>query len=78
MAESKFSGIFDKAVVPEPEPPERAEKQARKPAKEPSRYAGPGRPPGKASNPEWEQSNRCGCGTYESGARLWMMPAVLG
>jgi fructose-bisphosphate aldolase, class I len=22
--------------------------------------------------------NRCGCGTYESGARLWMMPAVLG
>jgi hypothetical protein len=62
MAESKFSALFDNAQAAEPahlEPQETAERSERRPiarAKEPTRHAGPGRPPGKSSNPEWEQT----------------------
>jgi hypothetical protein len=62
MAQSKFSALFDNAQAAEPAQPERQEKvdlPERRPvarAKEPARYAGPGRPPGKSSNPEWEQT----------------------
>jgi hypothetical protein len=62
MAESKFSALFDNAQAAEPAQPERQEKvdlPKRRPVarvKEPTRHAGPGRPPGKSSNPEWEQT----------------------
>jgi len=64
MAESKFSGIFDAAATAKPAPverqenpsPERGEKSQTTRVKEPVRQAGPGRPPGKSSNPEWEQT----------------------
>jgi hypothetical protein len=62
MAESKFSALFDNAPPAEPAPPERREKTEtpeRRPimrVREPVRQAGPGRPPGKSSNPEWEQT----------------------
>jgi len=53
MAESKFSGIFQRGHTPEAttEPqPERIEKA---PAKRAARPVG--RPPGKRSDPEWKQ-----------------------
>src|SRR4051794_31262567 len=64
MVESKFSGIFDAAqptaatverqdIIPSPE---RGEKRLGTRTKQPARQAGPGRPPGKSSDPEWEQT----------------------
>jgi hypothetical protein len=64
MAESKFSGIFDAAATSKPTPverqenpaPGRSEKRQVTRDRQPSRQAGPGRPPGKSSDPEWEQT----------------------
>src|SRR4051794_35945525 len=65
MAVSKFDGIFDAAAVSAPPPVEQQqsppaahrEKRQMTQTKQPTRQAGPGRPPGgKSSNPEWQQT----------------------
>jgi hypothetical protein len=48
MAESKFAGIFQHSLPEEPREPERTENRA-------TALKGPGRPPGKRSDPEYKQ-----------------------
>jgi hypothetical protein len=48
MAESKFAGIFQNHLAEEPQALERSEQRA-------TGLKGPGRPPGKRSDPEYKQ-----------------------
>jgi len=48
MAESKFAGIFQHSHAEEPRAPERIENRG-------TALKGPGRPPGKRSDPEYKQ-----------------------
>jgi hypothetical protein len=48
MAESKFAGIFQNSLPEEPRASERTENRA-------TAMKGPGRPPGKRSDPEYKQ-----------------------
>ena len=48
MAESKFAGIFQHSLTEEPRAVERAENRT-------TALKGPGRPPGKRSDPEYKQ-----------------------
>ena len=48
MAESKFAGIFQHSLAEEPRASERTENRA-------TALKGPGRPPGKRSDPEYKQ-----------------------